>query len=150
LSTRVKVNFKLEQDEDGYPPFSWEGLWAESIDEGVYRIDNIPFYVKGISFGDAVYAENSSDGLVFTHIVERSKNSTIRVIVYSEDMRAELFDFIIKCNCEYEGGLRKMLLAINVPPDGALPLLMDFLNREHAAERLDYEESAPRYHDNKD
>jgi hypothetical protein len=145
MNKRVKVNFKLDQDEDDYPPFAWEGLWAESIGEGIYKIDNIPFYVQGISAGDVVHAEDSADGLTFDRVISKSENSTIRVILYSEDVRASLFDIIKECKCEYEVGVPKTLIAINVPSDGALPLLLNFLNREHTADRLDYEESALRY-----
>lgn len=39
----IKVLFHLEQDEDGYPPFSIEGLWCKKTGNGTYIVDNVPF-----------------------------------------------------------------------------------------------------------
>ena len=36
----IKVLFHLEQDEDGYPPFSIEGLWCKKASNDTY---NIPY-----------------------------------------------------------------------------------------------------------
>lgn len=49
-----KISFELEPDADGYPPDRRESLWASEEEIGLYRIDNIPFYAKGISSGDVV------------------------------------------------------------------------------------------------
>lgn len=32
----IKVLFHLEQDEDGYPPFSIEGLWCKKASNDTY------------------------------------------------------------------------------------------------------------------
>ena len=36
----IKVLFHLEQDEDGYPPFSIEGLWCKKASNDTYIVDN--------------------------------------------------------------------------------------------------------------
>ncbi len=38
----VKVLFRLEKDEDGYPPEEVESLWGILRSEGI-ELDNIPF-----------------------------------------------------------------------------------------------------------
>lgn len=43
---RVKILFELEQDEDGYPPASTETLWASRAGDGLFKIDNIPFFAR--------------------------------------------------------------------------------------------------------
>ena len=48
-----KLFFNLEVI-DGYPPVSMESVWAEVTEEGHFKINNIPFYSKEISFGDIV------------------------------------------------------------------------------------------------
>jgi hypothetical protein len=55
----VKIVFEL--DEGG--PFSTESMWARPIDGDVFVLDNIPFYVFGVSFGDHVRATKYSDGV---------------------------------------------------------------------------------------
>lgn len=142
---RFKINFELEQDEDGYPPYQWEGLWAEKICEGKYRIDNIPFYAKKISIGDIISVRSTNEGIVFESIQQKSENSTIRVITFNESVQPHLLELIKKCGCEYEIGKPKTLVAINVPPDANFSLLLEFLKREHKVDNLDYEESSIRY-----
>jgi hypothetical protein len=145
MNARVKINFRIEQDESGYPPFLWEGIWAEKVEDQSYIIDNIPFYAKGISVGDLVCAKTSENGLVYEWTIEKSENSTVRAIVYDEDIKSFLFDVIKKCGCEYEVGVPKTLVAVNVPVDANYASLLEYLNQETLADHLDYEESAPRY-----
>jgi hypothetical protein len=45
----VKIAFKLEQDEDGYPPAEVETVWAQE-DNGYYIIANVPFFAMGVSY----------------------------------------------------------------------------------------------------
>src|SRR6266700_2140016 len=67
----VKVGFYLEQDEDGWPPVTRENILAVDLGGGRYRIDNIPFYVRGISDGDVIAAEPEDDGrLSFSELVK--------------------------------------------------------------------------------
>ena len=56
-----KVLFRLQQDADGYPPASVEGLWAKAT-EGGYEVDNIPFYVYGIAPGDIIGTQQVKPG----------------------------------------------------------------------------------------
>lgn len=145
MNDRVKVFFELEPDEDGYPPCSCESLWAEKVGENSFKIDNIPFYARDVSLGDVVYAPPSSDGSVYKKHMERSENSTIRVILFDGQDTSPLFDMLKKCGCEYEGGVPKDLIAVNIPPSADLNALLRYLNSEHRAGRLEYEEAAKRY-----
>ena len=52
----VKICFPLEPDEDGWPPVTAETLWAVELGGGLFRLDNIPFYARGVSDGDTVSA----------------------------------------------------------------------------------------------
>ena len=78
-SSHVKITFALEQDEDGYPPYAVENLWAIQRADG-YEVDNIPWYAKGIACGDFVAANPDGDGrLTFERVLRRGGNSTLRV-----------------------------------------------------------------------
>lgn len=80
-SSHVKITFALEQDEDGYPPYAVEKLWAIQRADG-YEVDNIPWYAKGIACGDLVAAKPDGDGrLAFERVLRRGGNSTLRVLL---------------------------------------------------------------------
>ena len=44
------VWFRLDQDEDGYPPVQTESVWAIPFGEGTYILDNVPFFAEGVSW----------------------------------------------------------------------------------------------------
>lgn len=75
----IKVLFHLEQDEDGYPPFSIEGLWCKKASNDTYIVDNVPFYTYGISLGDEICVTEEDGEYHFQSIVNPSGNSTLRV-----------------------------------------------------------------------
>lgn len=76
-----QIRFRLEDDGNGWPPAESEGLWAESLGDDRFRVDNVPWFVRGISADDIVKAEPDPDGVLwFVETLERSGHQTIRVI----------------------------------------------------------------------
>jgi Domain of unknown function (DUF4265) len=65
----VKILFKLEQDEDGYPPVTVEGLWATRLADDTVEVDSIPFFVRDTSLGDVVRVELIEEELFFASTV---------------------------------------------------------------------------------
>ena len=66
----VKVYFLFsEQDRAG--GVEAESLWAEAVGDRKFRIDNLPFYVYGVSLGDIVVARLIEGRLVFDEVVAR-------------------------------------------------------------------------------
>ena len=45
----MKVVFELPRDKDGWPPAASEGLWAIPVSPDVVRLDNTPFFVRGVA-----------------------------------------------------------------------------------------------------
>ncbi|MFJ3221626.1 hypothetical protein ACIPLC_37650 [Kitasatospora sp. NPDC086801] len=43
----VKVHFRMEIDEDGWPPASVESLWAVDLGDGTVRLDFRPVAAAG-------------------------------------------------------------------------------------------------------
>ncbi|KOU52175.1 hypothetical protein ADK55_16935 [Streptomyces sp. WM4235] len=41
----VKVHFRMDVDEDGWPPASVESLWAVNLGDGTVRLDNTPWWL---------------------------------------------------------------------------------------------------------
>ncbi|GGG55441.1 DUF4265 domain-containing protein [Epilithonimonas arachidiradicis] len=87
---------------------TFETLWAEIIDiqKGFYKIDNIPFYGPGFSFGDIVFAEYDEDEeyITYRNVVEYSGNSTVQIIVLDENIDVmQLRSEFENLGCESEG-----------------------------------------------
>ncbi|MQU03479.1 DUF4265 domain-containing protein [Pseudomonas sp. FSL R10-2245] len=51
-----KITFKLNQDMEDYPPLEFESLWGIQIKPHTYKVDNIPYYIYGVSKGDIILA----------------------------------------------------------------------------------------------
>lgn len=138
----AKVFFRLERDEDDYPPVDWESLWAVPLGEGRYRLDNVPFYAKGVSSGDTVMAVSEGGQLVVKRLVEAGGHSTVRVIVYEEAMTSEIREKLQAIGCSTELSNIASFFSVDIPADveyeAVVALLQDFSD----AGKIDYEESA--------
>ena len=76
MADQVKIEFRVEPDEDGYPPIGVERLWATPMPNGHYIVDNTPFYVSGISAEDEVSVVDVDGTLRFEALVRASGIST--------------------------------------------------------------------------
>ena len=88
---KVRILFRfysdlLEQDME-------ETIWADIVNAnlGHYRLDSIPFYVPFIATDDIVHAEynNDEEMLLYDETVQPSGNSTLWVVITSEDSNVE-------------------------------------------------------------
>lgn len=84
-----------------------ETIWAEEIDKekGIYKIENIPFYVPFISSSDLVLAEYDKleDSLVYKSIFEHSGNSIIQVVIMNKDYKTnDIRKIFNELGCESE------------------------------------------------
>ncbi len=87
----VEVWFPIEKDEDGYPQSkNWEQLlaWPVLESDRWFKIESIPFFVKGTSRGDIVKAKVSENSDVqegeffeFESLVERGGHNTYRLLL---------------------------------------------------------------------
>jgi hypothetical protein len=89
--------------------FTVETVWARPTDQvGVVRLENSPFFAKGLSYRDLVQvvAGTLEDQLVFKQVVRKSGHCTYRVI--PEDSSSGVFGaFLADLNqlgCTYESG----------------------------------------------
>ncbi len=137
----VRVRFKLE-------PNAWHGhvterLWAEKVGGNRYRLRNSPFYAKGVSFLDIVFAEPDPDGqLVFIGVSLRSGHSTYRVmlkIALGQPAFREHWDPLEELGCRYEG-VHGKLLAVDVPPTADIYRVYKLLESGEEAGTWDFEE----------
>lgn len=132
----VKVLLEVERD-DG--TCDVESVWAVS-EVGGFRLDNIPFYARGLAWGDIVSATPDPDGLLrYTGLVGASGHSTIRLLF--ADVRAVqgVRDELRAMGCDSELDL-PVLVAVDIPPDVPYPPIRDYLAKKERAGILEYEE----------
>jgi hypothetical protein len=108
--TQVKVIF---ESDDGT-----ESVWATPGDGFV--IDNYPFYLRGVNFGDVVEAALISHGIYqYVRTITKSPHSLYRVLL--EDAHAaraaELLNKLGCLGCSYERGELdgEVLVAVHIP-----------------------------------
>lgn len=137
----VKIHFRLEQDEDGYPPVAVESLWAEpGVKAGEYVIDNVPFFVRNVTIGDAVLVREEDGNLWFDGILSRSQNSLVRVVFFDHNCVESVGRRLVAMGCSTEYLREHNLMAVNIPRDITLTDVQAYLQSEAGAGKLDYEE----------
>jgi len=143
----VKIGFSLEQDEDGWPPVTRENMWAVDLGDGRYRIDNIPFYVMGISDGDLITATKEEDErLVFSELVEASSNSTFRLIVSNEEEISEVRKIFRELGCPSEL-VSHGLISLHVPGSVTMKPIATLIEQGEEDGRWGFEEGVLRHPD---
>ena len=110
------------------PDGTVETPWAVDLGEGLYRLDNIPFFAYGVSADDVIQAAPEDDGyLAFTKLVKRSGNRTLRIAFKDKVTKTEpLLAQLSEIGVGWEGAFSK-LIALNVPPEVDLDRVVDLL-----------------------
>lgn len=137
----VKIMVALEQDEEGYPPATTESLWALDVGEGLYQIDNIPFFATDLAVEDIISARLEHGALQYVELARPSGHSTLRVIVYDASEMPMVRAFFEHMGCSTELSHLPRLVAIDVPPSVSLEPLRQVLAMGREQDRWDYEEA---------
>lgn len=143
MTTKVRFEFYnnvLEREET-------ETLWAEVVDEehGLYKLDNIPFFVTGFAADDVVKAEKVDDGFPkVVGLVEASGNSTIQIIFLKEtkdENQHKILHKLTAFGAEYEGmeGVIAGYYSVNIPKDKDYGRILGYLNENK--DNLDFREA---------
>ncbi|MFJ9553938.1 DUF4265 domain-containing protein [Nocardiopsis sp. NPDC101807] len=73
-------------DGEGRPPADVESLWAADLGKGTVRLENTPWFVRGVAAGDVIRVQPDDDGVLWAgETVQPSHNCTIRLIVLKDD-----------------------------------------------------------------
>lgn len=135
----------LEQDEYGYPPTTGEGLWAMKRAEDTFELDNIPFFVRGISAGDVVHAEFIAGEYLFVSTIIPSTNSTYRLLFNDVVQVKEVRRTLLALGCDSEQSHIPELISVNVPDHVDGRALTSYLDDQCAKNVLfEFEEGALR------
>ena len=132
--------------EDGWPPVGSERLWAFRLGGDLYRIDNVPWFVRELSVGDVVRTQvpDADSQPVFSEVVERSDHVTIRLICFRRgplggDLARALEPFTA-LGVYGEGISQYGMLALDIEPTAALPAVVSVLRRGVEDGSWEYEE----------
>ncbi|WP_071059051.1 hypothetical protein AAEX37_00575 [Oligella sp. MSHR50489EDL] len=133
-----KIFFKLEV-VNNYPPVDEESLWAKELQNGLFEIDNIPFYTKEVSLGDLVSTVRKDDVLYFKKVEKNSANNTLRVIfLRSDEFVVTVSQYLTQLGCEIEKFSEKFM-ALSVDNLDVLASVLEYLELMSEQGILDYE-----------
>ncbi len=138
----VKITFALP--EDNLLGSGSETLWAERIDDGKFKIANVPFLAMGVNWGDVVLAKAEEGRLVFSEILIRGGHSTFRVYFLKNktDLKvqhARLLELFGE-SATHEGHSDSMpLYAIDVLPGANTALIIKDLDGAQKSGELEYD-----------
>jgi hypothetical protein len=122
-----KVFFRIERDVDGFPPVAAEGVWARPTEAGLYVVDNIPFFARAATLGDTVAVETEGGRLWYRTTVQASANSLLQVLTLTSEAVDDVVTLLRRLGCSLERDATGQLLAVNVPPEAPLPMVLAHL-----------------------
>ncbi len=140
-----KVMFRLQKDEDGYPSDDWESLWAYEVEPGLYSIDNVPFFARGVSWEDVVSVDRVGSELHFKEVVRPSGHSVLRVIVHNNSGADEVHESLNQMGCDTEQSHIPCLISVDIPPSVELREILNFLDKGKADDRWGYQTASIRH-----
>jgi hypothetical protein len=135
----VKIVFDLPVN-DG--PIATESLWAERLGASLYRLRNVPFYLRGVSEQDIVRVEENDGRLIVAGIIDRGGHSTYRIFLpeqTSEEQFSKDWIPLQELGCTYERA-RRRLVAIDVPPHADVYAVYDVLEHGEKERRWEFKE----------
>lgn len=138
----MRVVFRLEQDDEGYPPFPEEMLFARVLSETVCELVSIPFFVDGLSKGDLIsYSARDGGEFGFEERLSARGHSTIRVIFFDDSKMGRLVRQLEEAGCAWESGKVPDLISVDIPPSVDYRLVATLVEAGSSQELWDYEES---------
>ena len=142
----ARIRFRLDRDEDGWPPAETEGVWAEPLGNNCYRIDNTPWFIRGTSAKDIVRAfPDDDDVLWFSETLVQGGHQTIRIIPRDDGPlngdRQAVLDTFAPLDVTGEGlNDQFRIVALDVGPDADVAAVKRLCNEGEADGRWYHEE----------
>lgn len=119
-SDHVKLFFRMKIDDKGWPPVGVESLWAVDLGDGTVRLDNTPWFVRGVASDDIIQVEVDEDGQRWAgETIRKSENCTIRLIVFKDGGSAAALGSVLeifhRLGTTGEGVDQFKMVALDVP-----------------------------------
>ena len=129
----------------GHPAQS-EGLWAEPVEGNLYRLDNTPWFARGVAADDVIEAQTDANGVLwFVQVLERGGRIVVRVIPRDDGPlggdRQGILDVFEPLGVEAEGMATPVnMVALDIGPDAPLSAVKSLLGAGESEGRWFYEE----------
>jgi hypothetical protein len=128
-----------------WPPVSVERLWASKTDERMMvRIENVPFYLRGLAFGDIVQVrpDHERRELVYEKFVRESGHSTVQIVLHASEAEDDAVRVLTSLGCSWEVSNVAEYWAVDVPASVEYPLLRAELLRMKEGGAIGFQEGA--------
>jgi hypothetical protein len=115
---------------------------AIPIGKDLYRLDNVPFYVYGVSYKDVVRARKADSLFEFRKVEERGGHSTYRIFLVNDSTRSRFKEYwkaLERLVCSYEKGT-EILIAMDVPLEADIYKAYQVLEKGEEDGIWDFEE----------
>jgi hypothetical protein len=127
----VKILYVIPEGEDDAG--QGEGLWAYSLGNQLYELQNIPVYAEHLNIEDVVFCDEPADNIpVIQKLIKRSGNRTLRVIFTDEspdDTCVDILRELSKRNILSEKAAHKRFM-FNVGPDTDYDWALNYLKEK--------------------
>lgn len=116
-----------------------ELLWAEKLENDLYKLISIPFYGPEIATGDVFYTTMSVDNQlpVFQKVVESSGNSILQIMPDDLQIYQQVSEHLQSMECQSEK-VDESLFCLMVPASSSIYEVIVYLEAEN---RLEYAEA---------
>lgn len=134
---------KLHVDLPNHWATGGESLWAKSLGNDLYKIDNVPFYAYGLNYQDVVRATADSEELKpeIRELITASGHRTIRLYFktnINKEKQEEILDSMATLGVSYERA-NQVYLALDLEPNRDYESVLYKLDEFEEQEILEYE-----------
>lgn len=127
----VKILYVIPDGEEDAG--AGEGLWAYSLGNQLYELQNIPVFAEHLNVEDIVRCEEPSDSIpIIRELVKPSGNRTLRVIFQPDtpdDICVDIMRELKQRNIFSEKVTHKQFM-FNIPPESDFSWVRDFLKEK--------------------
>ncbi len=121
-----------------------ETMWALKVDsnQGIYKLDSIPFYGPLIATDDEFFAEldEQEQRLTYTRTTKHSGNSIVQVVMTTDEIDKQVIrDELKKLNCLSEG-LNQKFFSVEVLKPTNYRIIRELLSKYEQKGVLEYAE----------
>jgi hypothetical protein len=131
----MKILFFNEEKKE------YESIWSIKQKDDLYKIDNIPFYVKNIALNDIVSAYFENDFFYFKELIQESGHSTIQIIFFESEVIESIVQDLKQMGCQLEGSDLPRYYSMDVPFQLDYSNISKYLLEKEEADLLSFREA---------
>ena len=119
-----------------------EWVWAEKLGEDTAIVRNVPFFAKGLSFGDSIRFSTADGVPTFSEVLSRAGHSTYRIFAShgKDDPQVQgLLRTLNEHHCDIEIANAR-LIAVDVLPEADIYQVFGILENAEKEGYIDFQE----------